>query len=99
MHQDPSTGRSSSQSQAETITGLCGICPAGCWVRVTKQNDRMVKVEPLPDHPMGIICTIGRHSPEIVHDPDRLQYPQRRRGPKGDYSFERITWDAAYDEI
>ncbi len=75
--------------------GLCGICPAGCWVRTHLKNGRLEKVEPYPDHPLGIMCRIGRHSPEIVYDPDRLRYPLRRVGPKGSYDFERISWDEA----
>jgi cysteine desulfurase NifS len=82
---------------ARTVDGLCGICPAGCWVRVHRRDGRMESVEPLPDHPMGIVCTIGKHSPRIVHDPDRLRYPMRRVGKKGSGEFERIGWDAAFE--
>jgi cysteine desulfurase NifS len=88
-----------SHPKVETVDGLCGICPAGCWVRISKRDGRMVKVEPFPDHPMGTICTIGRHSPEIVYDPDRLRYPQRRVGKKGSYELEQVSWDVAYQEI
>lgn len=59
----------------EAVDGLCGICPAGCWVRAHREGDRLVGVEALPDHPLGMICTIGRHSPEVVHDPQRLRTP------------------------
>ncbi len=79
--------------------GLCGICPAGCWVRATLEDDRLQAVEPLPGHPLGMLCRIGRHSPEIVHDPDRLLYPQRRVGPKGSNCFERISWEEAMATI
>jgi cysteine desulfurase NifS len=83
----------------EVRDGLCGICPAGCWVRVRLRNGRMEAVEPLPDHPLGMICRIGRRSPEIVYDPDRLRHPMRRTGPKGTYAFERISWDEAFDIV
>jgi len=79
--------------------GLCGICPAGCWVRATVEDGRLTAVEPLPDHPLGMICTNGAHSPAIVHDPDRLRHPLRRVGPKGSYEFQRISWDEAFDLI
>jgi cysteine desulfurase NifS len=84
------------ETKTETRDGLCGICPAGCWIRARIEAGRLVAVEPRPDHPLGTICTIGRHSPEIVHDPQRLQHPLRRTGPKGGYGFERISWDDAY---
>ncbi len=81
----------------EERDGLCGICPAGCWVRARLRDGRLEAVEPLPDHPLGVMCRIGLASPQIVHDPDRLKFPLRRRGPKGTWEFERISWDEAYD--
>ncbi|QWV91996.1 IscS subfamily cysteine desulfurase [Geomonas oryzisoli] len=83
----------------EQRDGLCGICPAGCFVTATLRDGRLVGVEPRAGTPLGMLCRIGRHSPQIVHDPDRLLYPLRRRGPKGGYDFERITWDEAFDII
>ena len=56
-------------------------------------------MQPQPDHPLGMICTIGRHSPQVVHDPDRLRTPLRRVGPKGTYDFEPISWDEAMQTI
>lgn len=67
--------------------GLCGICPAGCFITATIREGRLLKVEPHNGHPLGMICHIGRHSPQIVHDPDRLLYPLRRSGPKGTYQL------------
>lgn len=79
--------------------GLCGICPAGCFVTVTVLDGQLVGVEPQEGHPLGMLCRIGSHSPEIVHDPDRLLYPLRRSGPKGSHRFERISWEEAFDTI
>ena len=83
----------------EIKDGLCGICPAGCWVRAELRDGRLHTVDALPDHPLGTICTIGRHSPQVVHDPDRLMHPLRRKGPKGTYDFERISWDEAMESV
>jgi len=79
--------------------GICGICPAGCWVKVGVEDGRLVSIEADEGHSLGMICKRGQHAPEIVHSPDRLQYPLRRVGPKGTYEFERISWDEAYDGI
>jgi cysteine desulfurase NifS len=81
----------------EERDGLCGICPAGCWIRARLRDGALESVAPLPDHPLGLMCRIGRSAPEIVHDPDRLRYPLRRSGPKGTHAFERISWEEAYD--
>ena len=83
----------------EIRNGLCGICPAGCFVTATLQDGRLLAVEAQAGHPMGMLCRIGLHSPRIVHDPDRLLHPLRRVGPKGSYDFERISWDEAFDTI
>lgn len=79
---------------------LCGICPAGCWVKVTYDSaGKICKVEPDEDSELGMICDLGRQSPQIVYSPDRLRYPLLRNGPKGRYEFTRITWDEAFDII
>jgi anaerobic selenocysteine-containing dehydrogenase len=36
-----------------------------------------------------------RRTPEHLYGPDRLLYPARRVGPKGEGRFERISWDEA----
>lgn len=79
---------------------LCGICPAGCWVNVSYDKDgKLEKVSPDTSSRNGVICKIGKHSADIVYSKDRLQYPMKRKGPKGSYEFERISWDEAYDII
>ncbi|MCP5066640.1 MAG: aminotransferase class V-fold PLP-dependent enzyme [bacterium] len=88
-----------SAAESSTRDGICGICPAGCFVRVQLESGRIEEVKPHPDHPLGMLCTIGAHSPEIVHDPDRLQTPMRRVGEKGTNEFEPISWEEAFDEI
>ena len=93
------TQTATSPPTTEEKDGICGICPAGCFVRITLSDGKIVETIPLPDHPLGNICTNGVHSGEIVHDPQRVQYPMRRVGPKGSYEFERISWDAAFDLI
>jgi len=56
-------------------------------------------VRPDEGSPMGIICPLGEHSPDIVYSEHRLLSPLRRKGPKGTYEFGRISWDDAYDII
>jgi len=79
---------------------LCGICSAGCWVVVNYDEEGKIgKVEPDESSPLGMICRLGELSREIVYSKDRLLYPMRRKGPKGTYDFERISWDEAYEII
>ena len=79
--------------------GLCGICPAGCWVIVGIENGRLKSIRPEEGHPLGMICRRGEHSPEIIYSEHRLHHPLKRTGPRGTYQFKRIGWDEAYSQI
>ena len=83
----------------EFAKGICGICPAGCWVEVGVQEGRLVSIKADHGHPLGMLCHRGWYAPEIVHSEHRLRYPLRRTGPKGTHEFERISWDQAYECI
>ena len=78
---------------------ICGICPAGCWVRAGMKDGRLVEIEAEKGHPLGMICRRGEHAPEIVYSKNRLQYPMKRTGEKGKAQFERISWGDAYEII
>ena len=47
----------------------------------------------------GVICTKVSQYRERVHHPNRLMYPLKRVGPKGEAKFSRISWDEALDEV
>ncbi|MFC2035359.1 IscS subfamily cysteine desulfurase [Chloroflexota bacterium] len=79
--------------------GLCGICPAGCWIEASLKNGKLIDVKEDTSHTIGRICKRGQHAREIVYSKHRLKYPMRRVGIKGTYEFERITWDEAYSII
>jgi len=79
---------------------LCGICPAGCWVKVKYDNEGKIStVRPDDTSELGMTCKLGEHSADIVYSEHRLKYPMKRKGPRGTYEFERISWDEAYDII
>ncbi len=83
-----------------TKRAICGICPAGCWIKVHFDKEgKLSRVEPDDSSDLGMICTLGEHSADIVYSEHRLRHPLRRSGKKGNYEFERITWDEAYDII
>ncbi len=78
------------------VSGLCGVCPAGCGVEIELERGRIVRLRPRRDHPRGIVCTRGTRAPEVVHAPERLLYPQLRVGERGEGRFRRVSWDDAY---
>jgi anaerobic selenocysteine-containing dehydrogenase len=83
----------------ERITSMCGVCPAGCAVQVYMADGEIQRQVPLRGHPQGSVCPRGIAAREIVYSPDRILYPQRRIGARGEGRFERITWDQAYELI
>lgn len=91
-----------SKENHEWRRGLCGICPAGCWVEVALQGGEIVGIRADTTHPLGMICKRGEHAPEIIYSDQRLKYPLKRVAPKGttdNEAFERISWDQAYEII
>src|SRR4051812_26361041 len=76
-------------------------CPDTCAMLVTVDDGVATKIQGDPQAPFteGSICTKVSHYLERTYSPDRLKYPMRRSGRKGDGSFQRISWDEALDEI
>src|SRR5580765_6239212 len=76
-------------------------CPDTCAMLVTVQGGVATKIQGDPTMPFteGTLCTKVAHYLERTYSPDRLVYPQKRVGRKGEGRFERISWDEALDEI
>lgn len=86
----------------ETRYSVCPHdCPDTCGWRVTMDKGQILRIEGDAAHPVtqGVICEKVRYYTERVDHPDRILYPMRRRGPKGSGQFERISWEAAFEEI
>ncbi len=90
------------KSHPTTVPSACWECSVNCGGIVTVQDGEIANVAPDPAHPYsrGNFCIKGiRGGPGIRDHADRLLYPMRRTGPRGGGQWERISWDAALDEI
>ncbi|WP_279164739.1 molybdopterin oxidoreductase family protein [Thermus scotoductus] len=74
-------------------------CPDACSLLLTLEEGRLSRVEGDPRHPVtqGFACAKTYRYPERARE--RLLYPMRRVGKKGEGRFERISWEEALEEI
>ncbi len=83
------------------VRSVCQACHCECGVLVHVEEDRVIKIEGDPNHPMnrGFICVKGRAEKDRLVHPDRLKHPLKRSGKRGGGSWERISWDEALTDI
>ena len=76
-------------------------CPSSCGFYAEIKDGRLAAVRPDPEHPVarGTLCRKMAHYERSVNAPDRILYPMRRTGKKGEGAFQRISWEEAVQEI
>jgi anaerobic selenocysteine-containing dehydrogenase len=85
------------------IPTTCFNCESACGLLayVDKVTGEIQKFEGNPEHPgsRGRNCAKGPATLNQVTDPDRILYPLKRAGKRGEGKWERTTWDEALDHI
>lgn len=76
-------------------------CHGGCGVDIYVKDGKVAKIEGVEDHPynLGTLCAKCLSMKEYMYHKDRLTYPMRRVGKRGEDKWERMTWDEAFDYI
>lgn len=84
-------------AKTELIKSACGFCSAACGVQVTLEDGQVIKIEGDPESPpnRGALCIIGDAALEFLYHPDRLKYPLKRVGERGEGKWQQISWDDA----
>ena len=82
---------------SEVVNSVCKACGASCRILVYLKEGRVSKVEIDPDSPVSKqeICILGGAAPERLYHPNRLKYPQKRMGERGEGRWQRISWEEA----
>ncbi|WP_454743274.1 molybdopterin-containing oxidoreductase family protein [Cupriavidus necator] len=82
---------------------LCSGCDIYCQVHAeVPASGRVedVRVKAIDSRPLRAnICMKGVHSPEGFSHPNRVLYPLRRAGARGEGKWEQVSWDVALDDI
>ena len=85
----------------EIIPTICFNCEAACGLMayVDKETGQVTRFEGNPYHPgsRGRNCAKGPATINQVNDPERILYPLKRAGRRGEGKWERVTWDEVLD--
>ena len=82
--------------------------PTSCWQCVTRcpaigyvEDGRVVKMEGQPRsiRTLGKMCAKGQAGVNQINDPDRVLYPLKRVGRRGEGKWQQISWDEALAEL
>ena len=93
-----------------TWSGCAVNCGSRCQLRVFSKHGRIIRIETdnTNDPEASILngeytqiraCQRGRSMIQRIYAPERLKYPLKRVGRRGEGRFERISWSQALDEI
>jgi anaerobic selenocysteine-containing dehydrogenase len=87
----------------KTVKAVCPHdCPDTCAMLVeVDDTGRAVRVKGDPEHAYthGGLCVKVAHYEKRTYNKDRLLYPMKRKGRKGEGQFQQISWDEALDVI
>ncbi len=95
-------GRSSISKKTDRIvpTVCASHCGGACLLKVHVRDGVITRIETDDgEEPQLRGCLRGRAYRQRVYAPDRLLYPLKRVGQRGEGRFERISWDEALDTV
>jgi anaerobic selenocysteine-containing dehydrogenase len=85
------------------VPTTCFNCESACGLLayIDKETGNIQKFEGNPEHPgsRGRNCAKGPATLNQINDPDRILYPLKRVGKRGEGRWEQISWGEALDDI
>src|SRR3989454_7488409 len=85
------------------VPTTCFNCESACGLLayIDKDTNQIQKFEGNPENPgsRGRNCAKGPATLNQITDPDRILYPLKRAGKRGEGKWERVSWDEVLDEI
>jgi anaerobic selenocysteine-containing dehydrogenase len=87
--------------EKKVIRTVCRECRTQCDMLVHIENGRVTGLEkdPASIKPGDDLCERAQAGVERVYHPDRLHFPLKRTGERGEGKWQRISWDEALDTI
>ncbi len=85
------------------VPTVCFNCESACGLLayIDKETMEVQKFEGNPVHPgsRGRNCAKGPATKNQIYDPERILYPLKRVGERGEGKWKRVTWDEVLDDI
>ena len=88
-------------SKAKATPTICFACTNHCGVIGWVQDGLVRKIDgnPLDPNTEGNLCSKAQGMISYTYYPERILYPLRRVGKRGEGKWKRITWEEAYTEL
>ncbi|MBL4829814.1 MAG: molybdopterin-dependent oxidoreductase [Aliivibrio sp.] len=88
-------------SRAKATPTICFGCTTSCGVIGWVQDGKVRKIEgnPLDPNSKGNICSKANGMISYTYYPERLLYPIKRVGKRGEGKWRRVRWDEAIKEV
>ncbi len=100
VSKSPFTSPGAFADSERKVGGICEMCFWRCQMVGRVRDNKLLKLE---GNPKSIdngaaICARGNAGVKLLYDPDRLKYPMRNVGERGNPKWKRISWKEALDE-
>jgi thiosulfate reductase / polysulfide reductase chain A len=84
------------EERSQWIPTVCYQCKAECAIIARIEDGTLKEIRGNPKA-RGKACVKGMAGVSLEYSSDRLTYPMKRVGKRGEGKFERISWDEAMD--
>lgn len=85
------------------VPTICFNCESGCGLLayVDKKSYEIRKFEGNPVHPgsRGRNCAKGPATHNQIYDPERILYPLKRVGKRGEGKWKRVSWEEVLEDV
>lgn len=96
------TGKTNENAETVRHSACLVNCGSRCPLKVIVKDGRIVRIEAEDAKDDSVFgehqirpCLRGRSSRWRVYSPDRIKYPMKRVGKRGEGKFQKISWDEA----
>lgn len=93
-------GKPLKESERVVLTTCASHCGGTCLLKVHVNDGAITRIETDDgEEPQLRACWKGRAYRQRVYAPDRLKFPMKNVGARGEGNFVRISWDEALDTV